>query len=239
NENATYTITQDATTKVVTVDIPNNQTTVQTVGGGASTYAGLPDGVDNLGTIVYVDGAITSLGGTVQKDTEVTISTENDIVISDHLKYTKYNENGNPGDPDYVAPHVPTDKNDPDYGKNLLGLVAWGGNVRIGTSAPDNVDVHAVTMARNGYFQVDNYNSAAVGPRGTATLLGGAITQFYGAFGLFNGQTGAQVSGYGRNFVYDSRTLLGKSPPYFPSMRAFIAFTNDIMDKKVFQQGGF
>ena len=118
---------------------------------------------------------------------------------------------------------------------NLLGIVAWGGNVRVGTSAPNNISMHGIVMARNGIFTVDNYTSTTVGPRGTATLLGGAITQFYGAFGLFNGSTSTQIAGYGRNFVYDSRTLLGKAPPYFPSMRAFIAFTNDLTDKLIWQ----
>jgi hypothetical protein len=118
-----------------------------------------------------------------------------------------------------------------------LGILSWGGNIRVGNSAPNNIDMHGVVMARNGIFTVDNYNSQAVGPRGTATLLGGSITQFYGAFGLFNGSTGQQISGYGRNFIYDSRTLMGKSPPYFPSLRTFIAFTNDLTDKIVWQEG--
>jgi hypothetical protein len=233
NDNAKYTITQGTTTKVITVDIPNNQTTVQTVGGSTSTYAGLPDGVDDVGTIVYVDGTVTSLKGAVQKDTEVTVSAETDIVITDDLVYSDYTPAvGTPGTAGYVPP-------DALNAANLLGLVAWGGDVRIGTSAPDDVNVHGIVMARNGVLQVDNYTDQTVGPRGQATLLGGAITFFYGAFGQFNGNTGQQISGYGRNFVYDSRTRLGKSPPYFPSMRTFIAFTNDITDKVAFQEGGF
>ncbi len=231
--NAKYTVSQGATTKNITVSIPSNQTTVQTVGGGTSTYTGLPNGVDKLGTIIYTDGTVNSVSGTIQKDTEVTVSSQFDIVVTDNLVYQNYTPAvGTPGSANYTPPNA----ND---ATNLLGLVAWGGNVRVGTGAPNDINVHAIVMARNGILQVDSYNNTNVGPRGVATLLGGAITQFYGAFGLFNGSTGAQTAGYGRNFVYDSRTLLGKSPPYFPSMNTFIAFTNDITDKIAWQENGF
>ncbi len=234
SNNAVYTITQGTTIKTITVDQTNNQTTIVTSGGGGTvSYQGQPDGVDDLGTIIYVDGTVSGLEGTVQKDTEVTISSEFDMVISDHIRYSDYNPAvGTPGAAGYIPPNA-------DDKKNLLGLVSWGGNVRVGTTAPDDLEMHGIFMARNGIFTVDSYDDQTVGPRGTATLLGGVITQFYGAFGLFSGSTGAQLSGYGRNFVYDSRTLLGKSPPYFPSMNTFIAFTNDITDKVAFQEGGF
>ncbi len=231
NQDAKYTITQGGTTKIITVKKALNQTSVETVGGGTTTYNGLPDGVDDLGTIVYVNGEISGLAGTVQQDTELTISSENDIVLSDHVTYQDYNAaSGTPGQPGYVPPNA-TDKT------NLLGLVSWGGDVRIGNSAPNDINIHSIIMARNGIFTVDDYDDTGVGSRGTATLLGGSITQFYGAFGLFNSSTGQQIAGYGRNFNYDGRTLLGKSPPYFPSMKAFIAFTNDLTDKLVWQEG--
>lgn len=232
-DDSVYTITEGATTKIITVDNSGNQTTINEVGVGITTYNGLPDGMYDLGTIIYVDGYVTSLSGTVQKDTEVTISAENDVVISNDIMYSDYTPAvGSPGDAGYVPPNA-------TGATNMLGVLAWGGDIRIGTTAPDDIDVHGIMMARNGVFTVDDYDDQGVGSRGTTTLLGGAITQFYGAFGLFNGATGQQISGYGRNFVYDSRTLLGQSPPYFPTMKAFIAFTNDITDKIVFQEGGF
>ena len=85
---------------------------------------------------------------------------------------------------------------------------------------------------------MDDYCDMGEVPHGTVILLGGAITQFYGAFGLFNGSTGEQLSGYGRNFVYDERMTTGTAPPYFPSMRTFIEYTNDLSDKLVWQVGG-
>ncbi len=231
SDNAVYTITESGTTKTITVDIPNNQTTVAISSGGTVTYSGQPKGVDGLGTIIYVNGAINSLGGTVQRNTAMTVSSQNDIVIKSHLKYSDYTPGvGTPGVAGYVPPNA-------DGTTNLLGIVSWGGNVRIDDNAPTNIEIHGPVMARNGILTADNY--ATRSPSGTATVLGGVITQFYGAFGTFNGSTGQQVSGYGKNFVYDSRMAAGTAPPYFPTMKTFIAFTNDITDKIAWQEGGF
>lgn len=221
NGDAKYTVTQGSATKNITVKKNEMKTSVETVGGGTVTYDGIPDGMDDLGTIIYVDGSITSLKGTVQKDTEMTVSSQNDIIITDNLVY----QETNPGPPLNAE-----DKT------NLLGIVSWGGNVRIGPTAPDNVNIHGTIMARNGIFTVDGYDSGA--PRGTATLLGGVISNFYGAFGQFNSETGAMVHGYARNYVYDERMSYGNAPPYFPSMNTFIAFSDDITDKINWQEGG-
>lgn len=228
--NAVYTVAQGGTTKTITVDKTNNTTTV--VGTTTDTYNGIPDGVDDVGTLIYATGNITSLAGTVQEDTQMTIGSGQDMVVTNHLAYQDYTPAvGTPGVPGYVPPNA-------DGATNLLGLVSWNGNVRIGTAAPNNINVHGTILARNGVFQVDNYNNTGVGPRGTATLLGGVITDDYGAFGTFNGSTGLQTAGYGRNFIYDERMELGSAPPYFPSLNTFIAFTNDIADKLIWQEGG-
>ncbi len=232
-DNAVYTVTQGSETRIITVDLTNQATSIQNVGTGAvNTYHGIPDGVDDVGTLLYVNGNVTSLAGTVQEDTPITIASTNDIVISNHLQYSTYTPGvGTPGTAGYVPPTA-------QGATNLLGLVSWNGNVRIGTSAPDNVNVHTTILSQNGIFQVDNYNDTVRGPRGTATILGGVITNNYGAFGMFNGSTGQQVSGYGRNFVYDGRMQTGSAPPYFPTLDTFIAFTNDIADTVVWQEGG-
>lgn len=228
--NPQYKIVQGSTTKYVTLDKTNNQTTVEVAGGGTNTYSGLPDGIDDIGTIIYVDGTISNFYGEVDSNEEVTVASTNDIVINNDLEYESYTVAvGNPGDSSYVPPSA-------DGEINKLGIVSWNGDVRIGTSAPDNVNVHGSIFASDGIFTVDSYNNQGIGPRGTATTLGGVITDNYGAFGLFSGSTGNQLSGYGRNFVYDERMQSGGAPPYFPTLNTFIAFTNDITDKMVWRE---
>lgn len=232
--NARYTVDMSTfSTRTITVERALNRTGVK-IGSGATTYYnGFPDGVDNLGTIIYVDGTVNGLSGTVQKDTQMTISANSSINITNNIKYAEFTPAvGIPGAAGYVPPTA-------ENKTNLLGLVSWNGDINITSAAPNDIEVHAIAMARNGILQVNAYDNTTVGSRGTATLLGGVITQFYGAFGMFDSTTGNAISGYGRNFVYDSRTLLGAAPPYFPSMSTFIAFTNDLTDKVSYQEGGF
>ncbi|MBF0484681.1 MAG: DUF4900 domain-containing protein [Candidatus Omnitrophica bacterium] len=234
--NANYIVGANGQTKTVVVNRTTSKTTVKQSGYADVVYNGIPDGTDSLGTIIYTDGQITSLKGTVQKDTELTISSQSDINITDHIRYSDYTPaSGTPGTSTYVPPSA-------DGTTNLLGILSWGGDVIISTTAPANLDIHGVVMARNGVFQVDDYNQEIYQnghaiDRGVVNLLGGVITQFYGAFGTFNSSTQAIVTGYGRNFTYDPRTGAGKSPPYFPSLKAFVAFTNDITDKVVWKEG--
>jgi hypothetical protein len=230
DDNAEYTITQGASTKKITVDLISNQTYI-TVGGTTTTYAGVPFGKSGIGTIIYVNGDITSLGGTIQRNTELTISSERDVIIEDHIRYSDYTAAvGSPGDADYQAPNA-------DGTENVLGIISWGGDIRVGTDAPEGLDVHGVLMAHLGQFMVDGYDQGD--SRGICTLLGGSISQFYGPFGQFNAATGVQTSGFGRNFVYDGRMLQGKTPPYFPTLRTFVAFTNDITDNIVYWEGSY
>ncbi len=222
DNNAVYTITQKritkkkkiiTITKIITLDYVNNQTKIQT-GEDTEIYSGLPLGKDGEGVIVYTKGDIDSLSGTVQKDSQVTISSEDDIVITGHIRYQEYDE----------APTL----NAEDY-TNLLGILSWGGDVRIGTSAPNDLEVHGIVMAPHGIFTVDNFRRGS--PRGVVTLLGGVITDFYGPFGTFRGTT--PRSGYGRNFVYDARMLEGMAPPYFPVLTDFISFDDGGLDNRL------
>lgn len=216
DNNAVYTITQGPDTKTVTVDYTNNQTIVET-GSQVDTYSGLPDGVGDEGVIVYSDDRITSLSGTVQRQSKVTISGEEDIIITNNIVYQDYSTSPTLNATGFT---------------NILGILSWGGNVRVGTSAPNNINIHATVMAPHGVFTVDNYNGGA--PRGVATLLGGAITDFYGPFGTFSGST--PISGYGRNFVYDGRMLTGSSPPYFPTLSHFRSYDDGGLDRRPFWQ---
>lgn len=228
SDQAVYTIQQGSKTKTITVDHVNNTTSVND-GTTTVNYTGKPDGIDDGGTLIFVDGDLNAVGGIVQRDTKVTIGVDDDLVIQNNLMYSDYTAgSGTPGTVGYVAPTA--------YGtKNMLGLISWRGDVRIGTAAPDDVNIHATIMANDGVFTVDSYDDYGIGPRGHATLLGGVITDYYGAFGKFNGSTGSQLSGYGRNYVYDER-MLTDSPAYYPTLEKFVAFTNDLTDTLVWRE---
>lgn len=197
-----YEITRSGSAYNITVDTAANKTYV--TGAYIATFNGIPDGATHDGILVYVNDDIGSLYGTVQSGTRATVSSERDIVISHNLTYQSYT-------PSPLSATGTT---------NLLGIISWGGDVRIGTSAPDNVTVHGVIMAPHGVFGVDNHDDGDwphLGDRGTATLLGGVITDHYGPFGTFYPST----TGYGRNFIYDGRMMTGSAPPYFPYMNTF------------------
>ncbi|MFA6217359.1 MAG: DUF4900 domain-containing protein [Candidatus Omnitrophota bacterium] len=211
-----YTILRDGVTKIVTVNYTTNQTTVQTVSGSTDTYQGIPDGLGNEGILIYTNDDVGSLSGVVQQASNVTVSAERDIVIGGNLTYQQYS--ASPLNADGYT--------------NVLGILSWGGDVRVGTSAPDDVQIHGVVMAPHGVFRVDDYNQDS--PRGVATLLGGAITDFYGAFGTFSGST--PTHGYGRNFVYDDRMMHGTTPPYFPYLSNFVSFDDGKLDQKLVWQ---
>ncbi len=227
--------------KDITVDITGNKTTLTDYSQSpvkTYSYIGTPVGVSKSGTIVYVTGAVSAFQGTVQKDTEITVASHGNLTISDDVKYAVYTPGvGTPGTTGYVPPSADNPDSagaDPD---NLLGIVSWAGAVHIASTAPSDLEVHATIMSTStsssaGYFQADSWNTGSV--KGMVTLLGGVITNKYGAFGQMDSH-GNYLHGYGRNFVYDQRMMEGKSPPYYPSLTTFIAFTNDITDKLVWQ----
>jgi hypothetical protein len=220
-----YTITQGSTTETITIDYTNNQTTIHT-GTGDVTYQGIPDGTQNEGILIYANDDIKSLYGTVERNSAVTVSAERDIIITNNLQYQDYT----PDDPDT---HDINELSAEGY-NNLLGIISWGEDVRIATSAPDDIQIHGVVMAPHGIFSVDDYNHGD--PRGIATLLGGSITDFYGPFGTFSAQ--GPESGYGRNFIYDARMLHGMAPPYFPYLSTFTSNESGLSNKLIWQDEG-
>jgi Tfp pilus assembly protein PilX len=167
--------------------------------GGAPdhVYAGVPNGV------IYASGGINNLTG---PDRDVStgavpaalainqrwlIASPGDIVINGDLTDDSY-----------------------DLQTNVLGIFSSGGAVRIGSGAPDNLNLDAFVMAcgsTTGEFRVDGYNSGS--PRGAVNLRGGVVANFYGAFYTWD-VNGNPVTGYTRNFHYDRRGLI---PPQYPA----------------------
>jgi Tfp pilus assembly protein PilX len=194
-----YTMTQGGTTKSVAVDRNLNQTLL-TVGGVTTIYAGVPN------PLLYCNGQLSGLGGParvggvpnpgIANGEQLLITATGDIVLTNDITLYDY-----------------------DHGNSVLGIYSSGGNVRVGTSAPNDMYLDAYVMATGaaGEFTVDNWNSGS--PRGTFHLRGGMVSTYYGAFYRFNSD-GSLRSGYARSFNYDRRGLV---PPYYPTTPLFSA----------------
>jgi hypothetical protein len=165
----------------------------------------------------YVDGSVTGLAGTLQRDTQVTMAATNDVTITGHLMYENYTASSPPSAMGAT---------------NLMGILSWNNSIHIGTSAPNDINIHAVLMAPVGQVLVDSYDTTAV--RGTATILGGVIEDSYGAFGISSG--GSMTHGYARNFAYDRRMANGMAPPYFPTTGRVIRSLNGVTDRPNWRQ---
>lgn len=204
-----YQMVQGTTTRTYRVDRTMNQTKVwnssNTTGSPAATYTGIPNNAGQ-GSVLYVTGGISDLRGpdrssgqvlpAIESQTKLLIAVEDDIIIQRDITCDNY------------------------YGNNnVLGIFTVDGKIRIGTGAPNDMNLDAFLMAThstNGEVKVDNYNSGS--PRGTFHLRGGIVEQFYGAFFTFNSGTGALLTGFARDFHYDKRGLV---PPYYPSTVRF------------------
>lgn len=213
NGRQVYQLTQGGTTKTITVDPHANSglgSTTVVVGASTTTYVGTPSGNtpnSSLG-ITYVNGQISDLRGpdrvsgspppALLDGQQVLIAAKDDIVIQRDITMHNYND-----------------------GDAVLGIYSSGGDVRVGSGAPNDCYLDAYVMATGGMltgegaFTVDGYNSGS--PRGTFHLRGGVITQYYGAFYTFN-TNGTLKTGYARDFRYDRR---GFEPPYFPTTPQF------------------
>ena len=220
SDRAVYEIFSGTSHQKITVDVNNNQTLVEDVNSSTTTtYAGLPDGEGNKGTIIYVEGKITDIGGTLQQDTQATIVSSNNIVIQDHIYYEGYTAGiGTFGDADYVPPNA-------DGIKSTLGLISFGGDVSIGTDAPNDVNIHATVMAVEGEFKVDDNHIGS--DRGTAMIMGGITQKEYGEFNDYDANGN---SGYTPNFAYDTR-METNSPPYYPILPTFRTEAKNLFDK--------
>lgn len=208
---AGYTIVQGGTTSRVTANYASNQTTFQIGSNPSTNYTGVPNGM------LFVDGTVNSLAGTVQRDTQLTVAATNDVLITNNITYENYTAGSTPS---------------AEGTNNVLGVLSWNGNVRITTAAPNDINIDATVMAPNGQFTADNYSSGS--PRGTATLLGGVIENTYGAFGTFSQNN--LSTGYGRNFVYDTRMGRGMAPPFFPTIGNVISSVAGVNDRPNWQQ---
>lgn len=179
--------------------------------------------------VVYVNGEVADLnagpdpiGEAVAPFSGLTVAASGTINITSDLTYA---------DPPCSGQHT----RNPDGSvtpatcanlgaRNILGIYSSGGNVNLvspqsgqPTRLGNDPRIHAVLMAGQGAVQVQGYNTGS--PLGNVNLIGGVIENYYGAFGTTSGNV--QQTGYGRNFVFDPRTLSGVEPPFFPTSRTW------------------
>ncbi len=224
--NAVTTITVDYTAKTTTVVKGGVTKVLNGVLSGEAKSPGQPSGM------IYSTGSIKSLGGpartngtlgnpvpavpdstkippAVATNSVINISAASDVVVQSDLTYEQ-DPRTTPG------------------AKNVLGLMAGSGSVRIGTGAPKDVYVQAALLAgaKNQGFAVDSYNNGTL--RGDIHLLGSLAEDTEPPRGVGQ-QNDAKddiivTSGYGDAFNFDPRFLNGGAvPPFFPSTSKFAA----------------
>jgi len=153
----------------------------------------------------------------------VTVGAQNNIVVDGNLCYSD-DVSGSPSNCTSAPSTTPASV-------DVLGLVALNyveinhplsgssdaatcpagignGNPSCDLSSPI---VDAVVLALNHSFIVNNYNSGA--PLGSLTVNGTLDQDWRGPVGTLNGG-GTIVTGYSKNYVYDSR-MLYLAPPYY------------------------
>jgi hypothetical protein len=87
-----------------------------------------------------------------------------------------------------------------------------GNSTLLANAASANVTIDAAIASNGGTFQVQNY---AYGARlGTLSVLGSIAQEFRGAVGVSYGGSGSHITGFTKNYGYDSR-LLNTAPPEF------------------------
>lgn len=98
--------------------------------------------------------------------------------------------------------------------KNIVGIYADTGDIRIDWNAPPNMYIDGVLMSAQRSVYYAKWKKAD--PMGYLHLTGGIIQNWYGRFGKLDEDLSIK-HGYGRKFTYDPRLRnSGLAPPYFP-----------------------
>lgn len=160
------------------------------------------------GTSSTRPGIVEVDGGTL--DGRMTIVSDGDIRINNHLRYAQDPRN-----------------DDPEAGifsQDALGLISRD-NVWVTQDAPNNLEIFAAIMATGrkadseGSFGVLNFASGP--PRGTLMIYGSLVQDVRGPVGTFNNW--GSVSGFDKNYRFDRR-FRTSAPPYYPELSNHIAF---------------
>jgi len=141
---------------------------------------------------LFVNGGNVTVSGTL--DGQLTIGASDDVIVTNNVTCA-------------VDPKTNPSSDD------ILGLVAER-NVVISQAAPFDLTIQASVTALASSFTVENW---WVGPpKGDLHIYGGIIQDRRGPVGTFNSSTGDKVSGYSKDYQYDSR-FSSTAPPFYPT----------------------
>jgi len=159
---------------------------------------------------IFVDGNVVVGRSTLNG--QLTVGSSQDITVSDWIEY-RCNPEAPQADADCLDPVSGTAV----YNDDLMGLVAEH-DVKVSPSAPFDMHIQASIMAVEGSFFVEAWNIGSA--KGTLHVFGGITQNYRGPVGTFNPMTGVGVSGYRKDYHYDSR-LRNLSPPFYPTTGRF------------------
>jgi hypothetical protein len=209
NPTQTYTITQGATTTTIVVNNTAGTTTV-TQGSGTTTYQGYPEQLDPTAgtlmtetdpsgnavnpTLIYVNGQITGMSGTIQNNTGITIAASNNVSITGDLLYTSQ------------PVSTPADVLNSSTNAGVLGVYT-NGNINLYPNASGsnsgNLTVDASLAAiGSGSSGFETPGSSI----GTWQILGGRAEDHAHSVSIGTGNT-----------YYDRRFANNFGPPWFPT----------------------
>jgi hypothetical protein len=149
---------------------------------------------------LFVNSGSLTISGTLNG--RLTVGASSDIIVPNNIVYAD-NPRTNPNSDD------------------VLGIIAER-DVVILDHAPANLGIDGCIMALDTSFMMENWWQGP--PKGTLTVYGGIIQEERGPVGTFNGSTGQKISGYSKDYSYDTR-LLGNPPPFMPTTGDYITLS--------------
>ena len=160
-------------------------------------------------------GKLTMHGGVLKG--EMSIFTDNDVVIQNHMQY--YNDPSD--DQDFI-------RDFPEESEDRLGVISKD-DIWIGTSAPNSLQLFGAYLAsgskanHTGEMGVLNYNDYSRGFRGYINQYGSKVVERVYPAGVFNSNTGTPLAGYRTNTTFDER-FRKRPPPYYPALSEKLIF---------------
>lgn len=149
---------------------------------------------------LFVNGGNLTISGTLNG--RLTVGASQDVIVPNSLTYAD-------------DPRVNPASDD------VMGIISEQ-DVVIDDNAPTNMEIDACIMALETSFILEDYWSGPA--KGTLTVHGGIIQDERGPVGTFNGSTGQKLSGYSKDYTYDSR-LLTTPPPFIPTTGDYITLS--------------